>query len=91
MDVEGLSRLRQLYQQGGGSEGGQPGGASIVYIPAHKSHLDYLMLRCGTLLVVESELVWGHAGAGCRNCPPRDVCSIHLVACSGCAIALLSC
>lgn len=44
--MEGLARLRQLYLQGGGAEG-QPGGASIVYIPAHKSHLDYLMLRCG--------------------------------------------
>lgn len=60
VDVEGLARLRQLYQQDGGSEGGQPGGASIVYIPAHKSHLDYLMLRCGTLLRA------GVGPCGCR-------------------------
>lgn len=47
VDAEGLGRLRQLHLQGGAEGSGQQGRASIVYIPAHKSHLDYLMLRCG--------------------------------------------
>lgn len=36
MDAAALQRLRALY--GGGR-------ACLVYVPAHKSHLDYLLLR----------------------------------------------
>ena len=59
MDTTSLQRLRGLYEQQQGSSdsdssartaasatAGQPQPcAAIVYIPAHKSHLDYLMLR----------------------------------------------
>ena len=59
MDTASLQRLRGLYveQQGSNCDssamtaaaasmpGQPPPCAAIVYIPAHKSHLDYLMLR----------------------------------------------
>lgn len=81
MDAEGLARLRQLYLQDGAEGSGQQGRASIVYIPAHKSHLDYLMLRCGHRLVkaaeapvniaamLPAELRPSHFGRLCFNLP----------------------
>ncbi len=54
VDTGALQRLRALYENGsqqrgcisGGSasSSGQPK-ACLVYIPAHKSHVDYLLLR----------------------------------------------
>ena len=62
VDVASLQRLRQLYgmQDAGSAAADAEAGtaaeprlpppserAALVYVAAHKSHVDYLMLRCG--------------------------------------------
>ena len=42
VDAGALARLQALYEQGGAGAGAPR--AALVYVPAHKSHVDYLML-----------------------------------------------